>query len=70
MLATAPTTFNSTPKSNCYYNFTEMSYKSQQNLFVVPVLKIFGAQLPVYLLCTIMYTNLDVILLKTGILVK
>ena len=57
MLAIAPTTFNSTPKPNCYYNFTEMPHKPQQNLFVVPVLKIFGTILPVYLLCTIINTS-------------
>ena len=64
-------TFNSTPKPNCYYDFTEMSYESQQNLFVVPVLKILDAKLPVHLLCTIISTSSDdVILTKTGILVN
>ena len=51
MLAVVPATFNSTPKPNYYYNFREMSYKSQQNLFVVPVLKIFSTKLLVHLLC-------------------
>ena len=40
-LAIVPTIFNNTPEPNCYYNFTEMSYKPKQNIFVVPVLKIF-----------------------------
>ena len=53
-LAIVPTIFNSTPKPNYYYNFTEMTHKSLQNLFVVPVLTIFGTKLPVHLLCTIM----------------
>ena len=34
-LAIVPTIFNNIPKPNCYYTFTEMSYKPQQNLFVV-----------------------------------
>ena len=71
MLAVVPTTFNGTPKPNCYYNFTEMSPKSQQNLFVVQVLKIFGTKLPVHLLCTIMNTSPnDVIMPKSDISVK
>ena len=45
-LAIVPTIFNNTPKPNCYYSFTEMFYKPQQNLFVVPVLNIFGETLP------------------------
>ena len=53
MLAIVPATFNSIPKPNCYYNFTEIvvPYKSQQILLDVPVLKIFDAKLPVHLLC-------------------
>ena len=43
-LAIVPTTLNSTPKLNCYYNFTEMPHKSQQNLFVLPVPKMFGTK--------------------------
>ena len=49
-LAIDPTTFNSKPKPDCYYNFTEMPHKSQQNLFVVPVLK-FLAQNYQYTFC-------------------
>ena len=52
-LAIVPTTFNRTPKPDCYYNFTGTPSMSEQNLFVVPLLKIFGTKLPVHLLCTI-----------------
>ena len=31
-LAIVPTTFNNIPTLNCYYNFTEMSYKPQKPL--------------------------------------
>ena len=43
-LAIVHATFNGIPKPNCYYSFMETSvpYESQQNLFVVLVLKIFG----------------------------
>ena len=56
-----PATFNSIPKPDCYYNFIEMSvlYKSQQNIFVVPILQIFGTKIPVHLLCTIINTSPD-----------
>ena len=41
MLAIVPATFISIPKPDFNYNIIEMSvlYKSQQNLFFVPVLK-------------------------------
>ena len=51
------------PKANCYYDFTELSYESQQNLFVVLVLKIFGETLPLCLLCTIINTSHDDVIL-------
>ena len=72
MLVIVPTTFNSAPKPDCYYNFTGMSQKSWQNLFVVPVLKIFSTKLPVHLLCTIINTSPNDVTLpkKTCILVK
>ena len=63
MIAIVPTTFNSTLKSNCYYNFTDMSQKLQQNLFVVPVLKIFSTKLPVHLMCTIINLSPDDVIL-------
>ena len=63
-IAIVPVTFNSTPKPNYYYVFTEMSYQSQQNLFVVLVLKVFDAKLPVCLPCTIINTSPDDIILQ------
>ena len=51
-----PTTFTNTPTPNCYYNFTGTPPTSEQNLFIVPLLKIFGIKLPVHLLCTIINT--------------
>ena len=56
-LAIVPTTFTSTPKSNYYYNLTGSQSRSEQNLFVVPLLKIFGTKLPVHPLCTIINTS-------------
>ena len=65
ILAIEPATFNSTPKPDCHYKFTEISYKSQLNHFVVPVLKKNGAKLSVNLLCTIINASSnDVILPK------
>ena len=67
MLKVVPATFNSIPKPDCFYNFIEMSvlHKSQQNLFDVPVLKIFCTKLPVHLFCTIISASSDdVILVK------
>ena len=65
-LAIVPVTFSSIPKPDCYYNFIEMSvpYKSQQNLIVVPVLKIFSAKLPLHLLCSIINTRPDDVILS------
>ena len=71
-LAIVPTTFNGTPKFDCSYDFIEISYKSQQNIFVLPVLKIVDPKLPLHLLCIIINMSPDNIFLpkKTGILVK
>ena len=63
MLAIVPATFDSTSKPDCYYNLKEISYNSQQSLFAVPVLKIFDTKLPVYLLCTIISTSPDGVIL-------
>ena len=62
-LVIVPTTFTSTPKPPCYYNLTGTKYTSEHNLFVVPLLKIFGVKLPVYLLCTIINTSPDDVIL-------
>ena len=40
-----------------------MSYKPQQNLFVVLVLTFFGKKLPVHLLCTIISSSPDDVIL-------
>ena len=56
-LAIVPTIFNNTPKPNCYYSFTEISWKPQQNLFVAPGLNFFGKKLPLHLLYTIINTR-------------
>ena len=67
-LPIVPTTFTSTPKPDCYYNLTGTQSMLEQNLFIVPILKIFSAKLSVHLLCTIINTSpYDVILPKTGI---
>ena len=64
-LAIIPTSLTSAPKPNCYYNLTGTQSSSEQNLFLVPLLKIFSTKLPVHLLCTIINTSPnDVILPK------
>ena len=70
-LAIVPDTFNSILKLNCVYNFTATPFTSEQNIFVVSLLKIFGTKLPVYVLCMIINASPnDVILPKTGISLK
>ena len=64
MLAVVPATFNSTPKPDSYYNYTEMPYDSQQNLFVVLGLQIFDTKLPLHLLCTIINASPDDVTLQ------
>ena len=50
-----------------YYNLTGTQFTSEQNLFVVPLLEIFGVKLPVHLLCTIINISPDVVILpKNG----
>ena len=64
-LATVPTTFNDIPQPDCHYSLMESSvpYKSQQKLFVVTVLKVFEKKCPVLLLCTIINTSSDDVVL-------
>ena len=62
-LAIVPTFFTSTPKPHCYYNLPDTSSVLEQNLFVIPLLKIFGVKLPMHLLCTIMNTGSNDIIL-------
>ena len=54
----------SIPKNNCYYNLNSTQSITDQNLFLVPLLKIFSAKLPMNLLCTIINTspNNDILL--------
>ena len=51
-----------------YYNLTGTQFTSEQNLFVVP-LEIFGAKLPVHLLCTIINISPDVVILPKNCLI-
>ena len=64
-LAIVPTTFTSTSKPDCYYNLNGTNSTSEQNVFIVPLLKIFCAKLAVDLLCTIINTSLNDVI--TGI---
>ena len=60
-----PATFNGIPKPVCHYSSMEPSvpYESRQNLFAVPILKIFGKKLPVHLLFTIINASSDDVVL-------
>ena len=63
ILAIIPTTFTSIPKNNSYYNLAGTQSSSDQNLFIGPLLKIFSAKLPIYLLCIIINTSPDNVIL-------
>ena len=52
-LAVVPTTFTSPPKTNCYYDLIGTWSITSQDLFILPLLKIFSTKLPTNLLCTI-----------------
>ena len=56
-LAVVPTTFTNPPKTNCYYDLSSTQPITNQDLFIVPLLKIFSVKLPTNLLCTIINTN-------------
>ena len=58
-LGIIPTTLTSTPKPD----LTGTQSSSKHNLFIVPLLKIFHTILPVHLLCTIINTSPDQIIL-------
>ena len=49
MIAIVPSAFNDMPTPDCHYSFMEplAPHKSQQNVLVVPVFKIFGEKLVV-----------------------
>ena len=65
MIAVITTTFNGIPKPNCDHSLIEslVQHESQQHLLVVPVLKILVRKLPLCLLCTIINTGSDNIVL-------
>ena len=65
MIAILHTSFNCIPKPNCHYSLKEslLQHVLQQHLLVVQVLKIFGEKLPLYLLCMIVSTSSDEIVL-------
>ena len=64
-IAVIPTTFSGIPKPNHHYIMIESSVqdKLQQHFLVVPVLKMFGEKSPLWLLCIIVHTNPDAIVL-------
>ena len=63
-IAVVPTAFNGIPKPNCHYILIEplAMYESEQHL-LVPVLEIFGMKLQLCLLCMIIKTNSDEVVL-------
>ena len=62
-LAIVPATITGNPKPECYYSLTRTHCSLEQNLFIVLLLKIFGKKLPVHLLCTVINTSPDDIIL-------
>ena len=58
-LAVVPTTFTSPPKRNCYCDLSGTQSITDQDLFIVPLLKIFNAKLLTNVLCTIINTDPD-----------
>ena len=56
-LSIVPTIFTSIPTNDCYYSLTGIQSTADKNLFVVPLLKIFCAKLPINPLCTIINTS-------------
>ena len=66
-LAIIPTTLTSYPKNNCNYNLTGTQPTLGQNLFIVPLLKIFSTKLPTNLLCNIINISPDNIILPRNI---
>ena len=62
-LVTVPTTLTSIPTNNCYYNLPGTQSILDQNLFVVPLLKIFSTKLPTNLLCTVINISPDNVVL-------
>ena len=64
-LAIVPATLTGNPKPEHYYSLTGTQSSLEQHLFIVSLLKIFGRKLPLHLLCTVLNTSPnDVILPK------
>ena len=65
MIAITPTAFNGIPKLRCYCSLIDslILHELQLHLLVVPVLKILGEKLPLWLLCMIVNTSSDEIVL-------
>ena len=56
-LAIVPATLTGIPKPNHYYSLTSTQPSLEQNLILIPLLKIFGAKLPKHLLCAVINTS-------------
>ena len=64
MIETIPPAFSGIPKSNCHYSLVESFIQHQlQHHLLVLVLKPFDEKLQLCLLCTIVNTNSDEIVL-------
>ena len=57
MLAIVPATFAGNPKPQCYYSLTGTQSSLEQNLFIVPLLKIFGKTSFMQLLCAVINSS-------------
>ena len=67
MLAIILATVTGNPKPKCNDSLTGTQFSLKQNLFSVLLLKIFGKNLPMHLLCTVKNISPDdVILPKIG----
>ena len=63
MLAIVPATLTDDPIPECYYSLISSQSVLEQNLFIVPLLKIFSKKLPMHPLCTVINPSpYDVIL--------
>ena len=64
-IAIVPTAFNGMPKPDCHYSFLKLlaPHESQQHILAVPVLRTFGKKLSLCLLCAIINTSSDEIVL-------
>ena len=63
-LTIVPDTVTGNPKPKCNYSLIGTQFSLEQNLFIVPLLKIFNAKLTVHLCTVINFSPDDVILPK------